>query len=31
MAIVWETDFEAARRKCASAGRPLFQDFWFDG
>ncbi len=29
--IPWETDFEAARAKAKAAGKPIFQDFWFDG
>lgn len=29
--IRWETDFDAAKAKALPAGRPIFQDFWFDG
>ncbi len=29
--IPWHTDFEAAQAQAAAAGKPIFQDFWFDG
>ena len=29
--IRWETDYLAALGKAREAGRPVFQDFWFDG
>ncbi len=29
--IRWENDFPAALEKAGEAGRPIFQDFWFDG
>ncbi len=29
--IRWEPDFDAALAKAKQAGRPIFQDFWFDG
>ncbi len=29
--IPWETDFDAAEALAKAAGRPIFQDFWFDG
>jgi len=29
--IPWETDFDAASAKAKVAGKPIFQDFWFDG
>jgi hypothetical protein len=29
--IKWERDFKAAVEKTKKAGKPLFQDFWFDG
>ncbi len=29
--IPWETDFEAALGRAGRAGKPVFQDFWFDG
>ena len=30
-AILWETDFHAALGKARDSGRPIYQDFWFDG
>lgn len=29
--IRWETDFDAAIAKAREGGKPVFQDFWFDG
>jgi len=29
--IRWDTDFLAALEKARGAGRPVFQDFWYDG
>ncbi len=29
--IKWERDFDAALGKAKKAGKPIFQDFWFDG
>jgi len=29
--IRWETDFLAALGNARVAGRPVFQDFWYDG
>lgn len=29
--ICWETDFDAAIAKARESGKPVFQDFWFDG
>ncbi len=29
--IPWHTDFDAAQALAAAAGKPIFQDFWFDG
>ncbi len=29
--IRWEPDFQAAIEKAKSTGRPVFQDFWYDG
>jgi len=29
--IRWETDFDAALAKARKSGKPVFQDFWFDG
>ncbi len=29
--IKWETDFAAALEKAKQAGKPLYNDFWFDG
>ena len=29
--IQWETDFEIALGKARQVGKPLFQDFWYDG
>lgn len=29
--IRWETEFEAALEAARKAGKPVFQDFWFDG
>jgi hypothetical protein len=29
--IEWERDFNAAMEKAKKSGRPIFQDFWFDG
>jgi len=29
--IRWETDFLAALGKAGDEGRPVYQDFWFDG
>ncbi len=27
----WERDFGAAVEKAKETGKPIFQDFWFDG
>ncbi len=29
--IAWEKDFDAALAKAKETGKPIFQDFWFDG
>lgn len=29
--IIWERDFDAALAKAGQAGKPIFNDFWFDG
>jgi hypothetical protein len=29
--IDWETDFDTALAKARKSGKPVFQDFWFDG
>jgi len=29
--IIWEKDFETALNKAKGTGKPLYQDFWFDG
>lgn len=29
--IRWERDFEAALAKARQTGKPIFNDFWFDG
>ncbi len=29
--IKWERDYDVALAKAREAGRPLFNDFWFDG
>ncbi len=29
--IRWVTDFQVALEKAKSTGRPVFQDFWYDG
>jgi hypothetical protein len=29
--IQWETDFDEALAKARESGKPVFQDFWFDG
>jgi hypothetical protein len=29
--IKWERDFNAAVEKAKKSGKPIFQDFWFDG
>jgi hypothetical protein len=29
--IQWETEFDAALAKARTNGKPVFQDFWFDG
>ena len=29
--IPWETDFDAALASAQRSGKPIFQDFWFDG
>jgi len=29
--IRWEKDFRSALEKARATGRPIFQDFWFDG
>jgi hypothetical protein len=29
--IRWEPDFSAALEKAGKAGRPIYQDFWYDG
>jgi hypothetical protein len=31
MLIRWDTDFPAVLPKAKETGRPIFQDFWFDG
>lgn len=30
-AIPWEKDFSTALAKGKASGKPIFQDFWFDG
>jgi hypothetical protein len=29
--IKWERDFNTALEKAKKIGKPIFQDFWFDG
>lgn len=29
--ILWERDFPQALVKAKEAGKPVFQDFWFEG
>jgi hypothetical protein len=29
--ILWERDFPKALEKAMEAGKPVFQDFWFEG
>ncbi len=29
--IKWERDFETALARAKKEGKPVFQDFWFDG
>ena len=29
--IEWRTEFETALDEARRAGKPIFQDFWFDG
>jgi hypothetical protein len=29
--IAWERNFDAALEKSKKHGKPVFQDFWFDG
>jgi hypothetical protein len=29
--IQWEREFSAALEKAKQTGKPVFQDFWFDG
>lgn len=29
--IPWEPDFSEALRKAKASGKPIFNDFWFDG
>ncbi len=29
--IKWERNFDAAVAKAKRSGKPIFQDFWFDG
>jgi hypothetical protein len=29
--IKWERDFNAALEKARKNGKPILQDFWFDG
>ena len=29
--IKWERNFDAAVEKAKKSGKPIFQDFWFDG
>jgi hypothetical protein len=30
-AITWEKSLQSALESAGKSGRPIFQDFWFDG